>query len=464
MNLRGLHLFCVLMLTFAVTVCSAQTMAVSSTATTGLDITLATSSSNYELYDGNPSLWGQLQPGGYAQFKLQSNTGGTFTTQIYYSNGTPTAGTAQLLVNGASPINALLPSTTDWSIFQLSAPVVITLPAGISTFTVSSGTTFQAFNLAGVNLTPLRIAPSPLQSVLSAAPLLGNNPLSGLSFYVNPYSAAATNVTQSCSNGQSIAKIAAQPQGVWFGNWNTNPQADVSTVMQAAAAQGTVPVLVAYNIVNRDCGGFSSGGSPNDAAYQSWIQGVALGVGNGQAVVILEPDSLTQYNTQGCLSQPQQNERLSLLQYAVSMFKQHAPNAMVYMDGGPPNAINPLLMAQALTYGGVANATGFAVNTSNYESVTDSTVYGQQVSALIGGKHFVIDTSRDGVGATPDHQWCNPMNRGLGEPPQGFPGGLVDGWLWVQNPGESDGQCNGGPPAGQFSNAIACTLLGNSVF
>ena len=70
--------------------------------------------------------------------------------------------------------------------------------------------------------------------------------------------------------------------------------------------------------------------------------------------------------------------------------------------------------------------------------------------------HFVIDTSRNGQGpwtATapyPDTQdWCNPPNRGLGLRPTldtGVP--LVDAYLWIKIPGESDGTCTRGGPAG----------------
>jgi endoglucanase len=70
--------------------------------------------------------------------------------------------------------------------------------------------------------------------------------------------------------------------------------------------------------------------------------------------------------------------------------------------------------------------------------------------------HYVIDTSRNGQGpweppAYPDPQdWCNPPERGLGLAPTlttGVP--LVDAYLWIKIPGESDGECTRGlGPAG----------------
>lgn len=434
-----------------------QVTSLSATAPTGLDVSLASGASNYTLYRQNPVIWGNLGAGGYVQYSVSASAG-TYSVQLYYSNGTSTSGSVAVSA-GSSQSTATISPTGAWGAFRLSAGSVVTLPNGTSTLRLAAGSPVQPYNLAGVLLTPVAITPAAGTGTAAAT-----NPLFGMRFYVNPYDLAQKNSWQGCYNGQQISKIANQPQGVWFGDWNTDPQGDVATVLRAAASAGTVPILTVYDIVNRDCGGYSSGGAANAAAYEQWIQNLTLGIGQSRAVVILEPDSLTQYNTASCLNSTQQSERLSLLRYALSMFQQHAPNAVVYMDAGPPNGIAPNLMAQALNYAGVSEAAGVAINVSNYESTADSVAYGQQLSSLIGGKHFVIDTSRNGVGATPDHQWCNPANRGLGVPSQGIASGLLDGYLWVQNPGTSDGTCNGGPAAGQFSTPIACTLLQNSAF
>jgi endoglucanase len=68
-----------------------------------------------------------------------------------------------------------------------------------------------------------------------------------------------------------------------------------------------------------------------------------------------------------------------------------------------------------------------------------------------GLTHFVTDTSRNGQGPwTPpaDHpagdpqDWCNPPDRGLGYKPTANTGvPLLDAYLWIRTPGESDGQC-----------------------
>jgi endoglucanase len=73
--------------------------------------------------------------------------------------------------------------------------------------------------------------------------------------------------------------------------------------------------------------------------------------------------------------------------------------------------------------------------------------------------HFVVDTSRNGVGpwdpsaaGYPDPQdWCNPPDRGLGIKTTANTGNpLADAYLWVKIPGESDGECTRGlGPAGE---------------
>ncbi len=89
--------------------------------------------------------------------------------------------------------------------------------------------------------------------------------------------------------------------------------------------------------------------------------------------------------------------------------------------------------------------------------------YQQNLGTAVPTTHFVIDTSRNGQGpfnaanyANPPYNqpasviailnsggWCNPPARGLGAPPTantGIP--LLDAYLWVKTPGQSDGTCD----------------------
>jgi endoglucanase len=114
-------------------------------------------------------------------------------------------------------------------------------------------------------------------------------------------------------------------------------------------------------------------------------------------------------------------------------------------------------MADRLKKAGVEHARGFSLNTSNYRTTEESVAYGKEISALIGGKHFVVDTSRNGAGPYEGaknitEMWCNPPGRKIGLPPTTDTGEpLCDGYLWLKRPGESDGECERNEPkAGVF--------------
>lgn len=216
--------------------------------------------------------------------------------------------------------------------------------------------------------------------------------------------------------------------------------------MTQISAAGALPVLVAYAIPARDCGGYSAGGVNSPDGYRAWIRDLAAGIGDRRAAVVLEPDALAGI---GCLAQADQETRLALLAEAVDVLAAR-PGVLVYLDAGHANWIGAAEMAGRLSEAGIARAQGFALNVSNFGSTADQVAYGSDLSARVGRKHFVIDTSRNGLGPAPGGEWCNPAGRALGQRPGTTTAPLVDAHLWIKRPGESDGTCNGGPPAGQW--------------
>ena len=74
-------------------------------------------------------------------------------------------------------------------------------------------------------------------------------------------------------------KIAAQPQAQWIGGSNQSVRARTESHASEAAKAGGIPVLVAYNIPNRDCGQYSSGGLDSAESYRGWIRAFADGIG-----------------------------------------------------------------------------------------------------------------------------------------------------------------------------------------
>lgn len=258
--------------------------------------------------------------------------------------------------------------------------------------------------------------------------------------------------------------------GKWYGNWITDIQASVNEIVTLGAAAGQLPLLSAYNIPGRDCGSYSSGGAGNSANYRTWIQRFADGIGNRKAIVILEADALAQID---CLNANDQNARIADIAFATTTLRDKT-QASVYIDGGNAGWKSVSEMADLLKKAGVANASGFSLNVSNFKFTDASATYGDEiVEALktqgVPNARYVIDTSRNGKGPAPTSElsWCNPSGRGLGKRPSTNPtvGTYNDGFLWIKTIGESDGECErGDPPAGQWFPSYAQMLIDNAVY
>jgi endoglucanase len=257
----------------------------------------------------------------------------------------------------------------------------------------------------------------------------------------------------------TFERMGQVPVAQWFGDWDTDIQSSVDAYVSAAAQANTVPVLVLYNIPDRDCGGASGGGAANAASYDQWIQQVASTIGSRTAVTILEPDALLLAD---CLSPSDQQARFSAMSQAVSILKAE-PNTSVYIDAGNP-AGEPLnTMAQRLQAANIAGADGFSLNVSYFISTAQNQSYGDQLSKLVGNKHYVIDTSRNGAGGNVTGFTCNPSFAAFGSAPTVNTGdSLNDAWLWIKIPWESDAPCNGAPDAGDVYWSYALQLAANA--
>jgi endoglucanase len=277
-------------------------------------------------------------------------------------------------------------------------------------------------------------------------------------FYINPNSNVNQWVAANPSNADEpviAADIASQPQATWFTTYNpTTIESQVSSLTTAASAAGEVPVLVAYDIPNRDCGGASAGGAPTIADYETWISNFAAGLGSATAIVLVEPDSLA---LQSCLSSSDASARDAAIAYAGQVIRADDPNARVYFDGGHSDWNPASQQAAALEAADVTtDANGVFTNVSNFEWTNDELYYGEQILNDIGDSslHLVIDTSRNGAG--PSNTWCDPSGVALGMDPTANTGySYVDAFLWVKPPGESDGCA---AAAGTFVPSLAYAM------
>jgi endoglucanase len=151
--------------------------------------------------------------------------------------------------------------------------------------------------------------------------------------------------------------------------------------------------------------------------------------------------------------------------------------ASQYWNGGAPGTNIASLVGP---YNGVAlSPFGVWSETTTTPDLNTSGIDASYASALGGtvpATHFIVDTSRNGLGpnsmqsyaAAPYDQpgtvigtlvaggWCNPTSEGLGSMPTAAPGvmlssldsylpgnpPLLDAYLWIKTPGQSDGQCD----------------------
>ncbi|MDT0613450.1 glycoside hydrolase family 6 protein [Streptomyces lancefieldiae] len=256
------------------------------------------------------------------------------------------------------------------------------------------------------------------------------------------------------------SRIAGHPAAVWFADFTpATITSRVRAVTSGGAAEGRVPVVVPYAIPDRDCGGHSEGGAPDLDAYDDWIDRFAAGLGSGDVIVVLEPDSVAQAE---CLAAGERADRFTSLARAGRVLKDANPHARVYFDAGHSGWHAPAKQAGWLKQAGAASAEssdGVFSNVSNFHDTADEVAYDRAVLDALGGPAglgAVIDTSRNGNGAPPDGEWCDPAGRKLGRAPTLSTGlGRIDAYLWVKLPGESDG-CKGAP--GTFTPSYAYDL------
>lgn len=314
-----------------------------------------------------------------------------------------------------------------------------------------------AIAVTGVLSNPAPTVPAPVMRLVDES-----NPLAGRPFYVDPISSAMVAAKNNPSSPE-LRTIANTPSSFWLDEAFSAGRVagTVSRYAGAAQAAGAMPIFTLYAIPHRDCGSYMAGGFGSADSYRGWVDAVAAGLGSMPAAIILEPDALAMA---GCLSADQQQERFGLMSYAVDALTRD-PAAVVYVDAGHSRWTSADVMASRLEQAGIAKARGFSLNTANFYTTDEEIGYGEAISGMTGGAHYVIDTSRNGAGPASGValDWCNPPGRALGAAPTTATAGAhADAYLWVKRPGESDGSCNAGDaPGGRFVNELAIALVRN---
>jgi endoglucanase len=323
---------------------------------------------------------------------------------------------------------------------------------------------------------PLYIRDPANPLALPSRPPAGN-PLGGASFFADYFQSLSGRqaLAWSASDPLAAAKVAviAQAPNVQrFGAWNGGyPGWNVDSYLDRAGANQPriVPMISTYRLVYGHCGRWSDPPA-EQAAYHAWITGLSQGIGTHKAVLFLEMDSLI---TVGCLSPQGVAVRMAELHDAINVLSSN-PHLVTYLDAGAADALPARATASLLRRAGIAHIQGFFLNSTHFDWTSKEIAYGEKISRLTGGKHFVINTAENGQGPVrPRHPakqgnevLCDPAGRGLGPLPRSNTGYRnVDAFAWIANPGVSGGQCRlGAPPSGVFWPALALELVRHENF
>ncbi len=154
-----------------------------------------------------------------------------------------------------------------------------------------------------------------------------------------------------------------------------------------------------------------------------------------------------------------------MIRYAVDTLTRN-PATAVYVDAGHLRWHSPEDMAARLNQAGVDHARGFSLNTANFFTTDDEIGYGEAISGLTNGSHYVIDTSRNGAGPAPDSplDWCNPERPSTGHSAHHGDCGRARRRLPVDQTSRRIRRIMQprDPPAGTFVNQYAVDLARNA--
>jgi endoglucanase len=298
---------------------------------------------------------------------------------------------------------------------------------------------------------------------------IATNPLRGARFFVDPQSEAA----RAARRYPALKVIADQPGAGRFGAFSyPNARLGVSNYLARARQQdpGAIPILTTYRLVSGQCEGiFDTVAS--ETRYARWIEGLAAGIGTYPAVLAMEQDSLI---TATCLNRQQLDIRIAELRLAIDVLTERCPNLVIYLDAGAADALPAARAAELLKRAGLAKIQGFFLDATHFDWTSKEIRYGEKVSTLTGGKHFIVSTGESGRGPLSpgdrreqgNEVLCNPSDRGLGPKPTTDTGYRnVDAFVWLDNPGGSSGTClPGAPPAGEYWPQYALMLVKNANF
>ncbi|MBE1529707.1 endoglucanase [Sphingopyxis sp. OAS728] len=236
------------------------------------------------------------------------------------------------------------------------------------------------------------VAMSLTSLLMWAVPALGQAP----SLFVDDRSTTA--IASERLEGQDrddALRLSKIPSAAWLAYGSPEAvEEKARDIVDRASARGQLPVLAIYNIPYRDCALYSAGGAADSRAYREWIIGVARGIGDRAAIVILEPDGLGVIpwhrtlggDIEGCRPEGKDEgaatRRYEELRSAVAILSER-PGVRIYLDGTGSSWLAPGETASRLIKADVSKVAGFFLNVSNFEIDTRVISYARWVSDCI---------------------------------------------------------------------------------
>ncbi len=272
-----------------------------------------------------------------------------------------------------------------------------------------------------------------------------------------------------------LEKIADQPEAQRFSRYSAGggPGAIFAQVQKIfchnmTADPGSIPIITTYFLYQAGYCETSSEIIAHRPTFERQVNEMVAAIERRPAVILLELDAIGSSRcmaNSGALSQWEADISYEINQVAT------LPHAVAYIEGGYSDANSPAYTAKVLNAVGVQNIRGFYTNDTHLNWTANEIRWGDQVSRMTGGAHFIINTADNGRGPLlnphpvkqGNEDLCNPPGRGAGIPTTTDTGNPeIDAFMWVHVPGASSGHCNGGTAAGTFWVARALTEARNA--
>ncbi len=275
-----------------------------------------------------------------------------------------------------------------------------------------------------------------------------------------------------------LEKIAAEPEANRFSLYSAGGgpgkvygQVHKIFCQNMAADPGSIPVFTTFFLYQAGYCETKGQILARRGTFRRQIDEMASGIDRHPAVMLLELDAIGAsacMRHTGALPYWEADIRYEVDRIAA------LPHTVVYVEGGYADGNSPSYTAAVLKAVDVGKIRGFFTNDTHESWTSNEVRWGQQVSRLTGGTHFIINTATNGRGPlVPRNRvrygnevLCNPPGRGVGplptttaiDPRTHKVISHVDAFMWTAPPGNSSGSCNGGPAAGTFWPAKAIGL------